>query len=256
MSRYAYNNLRKLKEFHKINYIATNIKIPIKTPIIMSEPVYGPPTYEEAMAPIYGPPTYAESMSQMPVNLGSSVSLLDQLGVQPVRVVDTRVNIDKTLKWTFLQGPTLTSFQQYNANSQDTTSLSFNCNPPSMDTIVDRKMRLLFPVQLTFNGHTGTQQTASAGSTANKLLSYGNGDAFRANPVSSIISGITMQINGGNVNLPLYDVIQPLSRFAKKSVLDQEWSCTTSFQDTYQEYYQGFYSFSSSWFIPSNSCIR
>lgn len=173
------------------------------------------------------------------VSIGSPVSLLDQLGVVPVRVIDKRVDIDRTLKWTFNQGPTLTSFQQYNANSSDTTSLSFNCNPPSMDTIVDRKFRLYFPVQLTFHGHTGTQQTSSAGSTANKLLSYGNGDAFRANPISSIISGVTLQINGGNVNLPLYDVIQPLSRFAKKSVLDQEWSCTTSFQDTYQEYYQG-----------------
>lgn len=116
------------------------------------------------------------------------------------------------------------------------TSYSGNSVQHSMlipdNSVLDRRMYLRWPVQLTLTG------TGSAG----KLLQLGTNDGIRANPISAMISNSQCAINGLTVSTILSDYVQQLTHYEDGADETSWYSMSPSMPDKFQTYsdYSGY----------------
>lgn len=147
--------------------------------------------------------------------------------LQPVKVIDPRVWVDRPREYAVLQSGKEVMYKAYTSTSISSASIQFSCPPPSGNVIVDRKMYISLPVRLTFTG-PGTN-------TDNLLMP--NRDAPRAFPFSSACDTLNVTINNTSVTMNMADVIHPLLRFnTKEDLKNFEYSGTTSCLDQSQNY--------------------
>jgi len=161
------------------------------------------------------------------------------LSYAPLKVVSVNDPVIDLLdqqdrEYVIIKGGNQYTYKQYNAQTISNTSITFNCPPPSANTIVSRKMYVQIPVRLTFTG--SNTHTGATGAAENNLLSPGN-DAFRQFPISSSCNMLQLVINGQPVNIPLSDVIHALSLYnCGESVLATEFSISPNMPDQTHDY--------------------
>lgn len=147
-----------------------------------------------------------------------------------VRVLDPLVNVSQERVYAVLSGGSRISWKPFTTNSFDNTSFQFSCPPPSPNIFIDRKIYLKVDVTLDF---TGTINPATPGGG---ILQAGV-DAFRAYPLSSNMSVLTVTINNTAVSVNMSDTIRALLHFHNDvNQRNQELSLTPSMQDQSQNY--------------------
>lgn len=156
--------------------------------------------------------------------MSRSIARLDTYVLQdPVTDLKTKrfYSIWKGSKQNTYVPNTSTSF----SNSQ----IQFSAPPPNPTTIIDRKIYLGIPIQITFTGNTGN--------LAIPLLQYGVADAFRSFPVASIIQTTAITINNTTVQINTNDLFPMLLWFYNGQDLENyDYSTSPVMQDQSQTY--------------------
>lgn len=116
------------------------------------------------------------------------------------------------------------------STSYSNTSIQFSAPPPSPTTVIDRNIYLGIPIELNFTGDTGNDDIGL-------LDDYGNGCAFRAFPLQSIIQTTTVTINNTSISYNTNDLFPYLLRLSTCAKEDAAYySQTTTMQDQSQDY--------------------
>jgi hypothetical protein len=119
-----------------------------------------------------------------------------------VQVTDPRIDVGKQRSYAVLEGGSTVSWKPNISTSYSTSSIQFSAPPPNPRVLVDREVKIVYPIQLSFTG------TSSSGN----LLQIGSNDALRAYPISSTLTTLAVTINNSQVSINMSDVIQALLR--------------------------------------------
>lgn len=150
---------------------------------------------------------------------------LTPLNTFVVRYPPTDINSKR--EFAILKGGSNVSIKIGTTSSYSNTNATFSLPPASPQTIYDRTIWMKFPVRTTFTG------TAPVGEYL--LLNFR--DAFRAFPLSSCISSMTLKINNNAMSLSLSDFIHGGLRYYNNGDMRQIcYSQCPSMLDTYQQY--------------------
>lgn len=117
--------------------------------------------------------------------------------IKYVNVEEPRTKLSQSKLYAVLRGGSVVTHQVVNANSYSSSQWTFNCPPPSKETFIDREVELSVPVTVDFTG------TAPGG----QYLLQSGYDAFRCNPLSSIIKTLTVKIGSSQVTIDLNESI-------------------------------------------------
>src|ERR1700722_13929663 len=160
---------------------------------------------------------------------------LNPVPLETVSTLAPITRVSEQRKFAILRAPSLVNYQVWNSSSFSTASISWSAPPPSIQTLVCRKVLMSVDFALQFNA-----PNASAAPTL-PLLQLGAGiDGLRAFPLSSVISTLQFTINGAAVSVQIADVISPYVRLnnANKQTLDGEYSVCPSYPDQAQDWSQ------------------
>lgn len=143
-----------------------------------------------------------------------------------VLVQDPLVAINEKREMAVLKGGSEVSYKEFVAQSQSTSSTIFSCTPPSPQIIVDRKMYIKVPIDITLTCAGGVDQLKAA-----------QVNAFRAFPLAHIMNTLKVEINNTSVTSNVNDYVIDLLRYNNFADLSEyELSGTPSFPDEYAEY--------------------
>jgi len=152
------------------------------------------------------------------------------LSVVPIETVAVNVpvlDINEPREYVVMKGGNYVQYKQYTSTSFSSNSFQFSCPPPSEKILVNRKVYLQTPVNISFTGVVSGVST---------LLNSGY-DAPRAFPLATNLNTISVTINNGTVNINSADVIQPLLRYNNPECLKEyDYSITPTEMDESQEY--------------------
>lgn len=144
-------------------------------------------------------------------------------------VYEPRLELGNRRQWIVVRGSEAVTYYAFPAQTASSNQWTFNCNPPSRDTVLDRVVLIEVPYTLTFGPN-------ALNPTANNLLQPGR-DAFRAFPISSITQTLSAVINGFPVTIELGPIISSLSRFhVPYSVKNGMMSIAPNMTDNCQTY--------------------
>lgn len=147
--------------------------------------------------------------------------------IPTVQMFDPRININSSRQYSVLRTGTDITYKEFPTNTVSNTNINFNCPPPSLSTIVDRQIYLKLGVNIKFTG------TAPNGQ---RLLQNHN-DAFRAFPLSGVMSNLQVTVNNNSMNINLQEMLSCLMRYHNpQNVRDRNFSVTPSCLDKSQNY--------------------
>jgi len=145
--------------------------------------------------------------------------------IQPVKVLDPKLNFYENKKYVALKGGSQNTYQRFPANNVSSSSAQFTVNPPNSQTAVNRHVLVRYYVDIQF---TGTSQSGN-------LLQLGTNDGFRALPISTSISTATIQINNSSVVQNISDYLQAVLRYNDNIFTrSEDLSLAPSMLDQYQ----------------------
>jgi hypothetical protein len=149
---------------------------------------------------------------------------------RPVNILDSRVAHIKTeIPFGVLSGSAQNTFQNFGATSQNTSTITYNVQVPSMSTVIDRNV---------LQKSTETIQILIANVPVNELaFDYGDKDALQAFPLNSLITTQTATINNTSVTTNLQDVLPQLLRMYDDEALQRYNSLSPSLPDKFWKNY-------------------
>ena len=151
--------------------------------------------------------------------------------LEPVRVMDPRVNFSSQREYAVLTGGEQVSWKPYMSTSYSNSAWNFSAPPPSPLICVDPKVYVTVPVQINFTGTTTNP--------SNTILNNGF-DALRAFPLSQIIQTLTVRLNNSAASINLSDVIGAILRYnTPQKIKEFDFSGCPTMQDYYQNYSDG-----------------
>lgn len=160
------------------------------------------------------------------------------LDITPLRILktqppNTRIGSDRA--FAIVNGPMQNSFKPITSTSVSNSSIAFTAPPPSVLTMVDRRILIGVTVSLLVTGTVVAPYT-------NLGDDWPNATALRAFPLQSIVSTASMTINGNSVTLNTSDMLSALLRIrnSEKQVQDRQFSITPAMLDQFQTYGEGF----------------
>jgi len=122
---------------------------------------------------------------------------------KPILVRDSRLNdITSQVEIAMPQGAERSTFQRFSASSSSTSNMSFNIQPPSQSTAVDRNVMIRSTVNSVLR-ITNVPVGVDA-------FPYGDRLSFQAFPLNSIFVNSTATINDNSVSVNASDIISPL----------------------------------------------
>lgn len=144
-----------------------------------------------------------------------------------VLVKDDRLAVSDSIKYAVSKGGQNVTVNSFNAISKSTSSLTFNVQVPSEQTIIDRRVMLRSKFTIELKGVPADDKF---------LLNLGTSDALAPFPMHQCIQTMQATINNNTVNLNCLDVINAIIRSNDVRELSAYNSmCPTAF-DTYQSY--------------------
>ena len=145
-----------------------------------------------------------------------------------VLVKDDRLVVTDSVKYAVIKGGQNVTANTFNAIAKSPSSLTFNVQVPSEQTIIDRRVLL----KTTFT----LKLTGSADASGNYLVNLGRTDALAPFPMHQLFQTIQSTINNNSINLNCQDVINAIVRSNDIRELSAYNSmCPTAF-DTYYNY--------------------
>ncbi len=166
-----------------------------------------------------------DAISVVPVN-GANVT------IDPAVVLDPTIDFKTKQSYLITKGGTLNTYRPITSNTFSDSNVQFQVDIPSPDIVFDRRIKVAFPLDITFTGNTGNP--------AIPLLNYGFLDAFRAFPLSSIIQSLNVTWNSSTVSQNINDTNNALQWYQSEQHLETEdYSTFPAFQDQFQEYTSG-----------------
>lgn len=142
--------------------------------------------------------------------------------METIKVLDPRVNLmaDSEKNHVVLQGGSRLTSQVNTADSYSSSQALFSFQPPSVETITDRNMKLKCYVQ--FDAVGGN-------------FDIGTSDAPRQMPLASMMENLQVTINGESISTPIGDYIHALLCYHNEaSDRDRAYSESCGMPDAYQ----------------------
>ena len=149
-----------------------------------------------------------------------------KIEVEPVRTEVT--NVDAKPVYEAKLGGVTNTYREVISTSYSNSQATFQANPPSPNTLVDRHVYLKVPVTIDFTG------VSAPGAN---LLQSGY-DAFRAFPLQNVIDNLQVTVNNSKFTIESSEVINELMRFYGEPREQEHLSNSPCFMDQSQEYSQ------------------
>lgn len=152
--------------------------------------------------------------------------------LEPVLVKDPRVIVDNKRVYSILKCGKETNFKKWTTNSVSNSNINFSTPPPSAGIIIDRKITLTLPMQLTLQ--------FSVPNIINTLSVEPNFFAPRAFPIHSMLNTVQLTINNCSITQNIGEIIHSLLRYNTfLDLLATEYSETPACLDSYMSYEDG-----------------
>jgi major capsid protein len=153
--------------------------------------------------------------------------------LKTVRVVDPRVNFANEREYAVVSGGNQVSWKPFMSTSYSNGSFNFSAPPPNPGICVDPRVYISVPLTIDFAG-------VNTGGAGNLNLLIDGDDAFRAYPISSVCSTLTVRINNSAASINLSDVMPSLLRYnTGHNIREFNYSTCPCMQDYYQLYSDG-----------------
>ena len=149
-----------------------------------------------------------------------------------ILVKDDRLNVTDAVSYAVHKGGQNMTSAQFNAISQTPSSVTFNIQVPSEQTIIDRRVLWQSVVTLKLD-FLGTAQNAGR-----MPINYGVTDSLCAFPLHQLASVMTCTINNNSVSLNVRDALPAILRFNDRRELQRYNGYTTVAPDTVADYSQ------------------
>ena len=141
-------------------------------------------------------------------------------------------DITDQLDYAVLSGASSNTYQQFNAVSTSSSSITFNLQVPSESIVTSREVMIRTDINFTVD--------VTNVPVGQKAFDYGNTDALQAFPLNSLFSTSSAQINNTNVSVNTQDVLPQLLRLNNSRELYKYNSFTPSLPDqAYVSYADG-----------------
>ena len=147
-----------------------------------------------------------------------------------VLVKDDRLNVTDTVSYAVHKGGQNMTSAQFNAISQSASSVTFNIQVPSEQTLIDRRVLWRSTVLL---------KLAVLGTPANAgqlPINYGVTDSLSAFPLHQLASVMTATINNNSVSVNIRDVLPAMLRFNDRRELQRYNGYTPVMPDLTAQY--------------------
>jgi len=155
---------------------------------------------------------------------------------QKVLVKDDRLMVTDSVKYAVIKGGSNMTCAQYRAISQSPSSVTFNVQVPSQETVISRNA--LIRTTLTFSV-TATNLAAYNATQAENLIDYGSQDAFGPFPFNQCVNSVQWTINNNTVSQNTREILPVLTRIHDKRFLARYNGMTPTMFDTYGNYNDG-----------------
>ena len=162
------------------------------------------------------------------------MSLNQNIGYQLVR--DSRLMPSDHVNYEVYEAPRYTSIQTYPVVSSSNSSLNFNIQTPSLQTIINKRMYVNTSIQFVCN-LTPAVQPSTNGTTVNPNwpFNWGTSVAPSAYPLQSLISTLQLTINNTTLSQVQSEEIQTILRLMDPSKLQRN-SMTPTQLDSVMNY--------------------
>ena len=124
-----------------------------------------------------------------------------------MEVVDDVSNINEESYFPIYTGGSRVSYKNVTTTNFSNSTFNFTIQVPSLNTIVDRVIMLKTNIKLIFTG------SINSGVTETSQLINAGYDAFRAIPLASNMSNMSVTLGTITNSINIKDLIQPLSRY-------------------------------------------
>ena len=161
---------------------------------------------------------------------------LSYVPLKPILVVPNDQKVVTAVGYGVLQSAEQVSFKAFTCNAISPSSLSWSCPPPSGQIILSKTVWCVLPIRLTF-----TAQVISTNAAFTAMVTPLNAgmDAPRCFPSLGSIQSLKLMICNDAYDMPLADVIHPLSHYNICSgIRTKDFSSTPNMTDNAQSYSQ------------------
>ena len=142
-------------------------------------------------------------------------------------VYDDRLMVSDSVDYAVIKGGSQVTQATFAAISQSTSSVTFNINVPSEQTLIDRRVLWRATVQLRLTGIPANNAY---------LINYGANTALAPFPLHNLCSVMSATINNNTVSTNIQDVLPALLRCNDSRELAAYNGMTPTMFDTYQKY--------------------
>jgi len=151
------------------------------------------------------------------------------LSYSPVNIIPVRdsvLHLDEQVSYAAYLGASSITYKEVISTSYSNSQMSFSCNPPSPQTVIDRRVMLKVPVTLIFTG------VPAAGT---RLLQSGY-DAFRAFPLHSVMNNLAVSLNNNKITIESSELVNEMLRAYGEDSEKEFLSTSPIWPDGSQEY--------------------
>lgn len=152
-------------------------------------------------------------------------------GIKKLAFVDPKIDVSKQPTYVFRAGSSQIAYNNYPSNSNSNINQSFNIPVSSLETIVDREIKQLNPINIKFQGVINNGMTGT-------LINIGSQDALRRFPIQRQLSNLTLSVNSSNITTSPNLYMAAFSEYQKRDLEQTELSTAPSMKDAYAEYNQ------------------
>jgi hypothetical protein len=143
-------------------------------------------------------------------------------------IKDSRLMVKDTINYGVVKGGETITHQRNNVVAASTTSLVFNVQVPSLQTVIDRRVMLGADITLKISGTTANNTTY--------LVNYGTTDALAPFPFHQMMATMTSTLNSSSVSVNVPDILAPFLKLHDKRQLNKYNSSTTTLTDIFSRY--------------------
>lgn len=147
-----------------------------------------------------------------------------------VLVKDDRLNVTDTVSYAVHKGGQNMTSAQFNAISQSASSVTFNIQVPSEQTLIDRRVMWRSTVLLKL------AVLGNANNAGQMPINYGVTDALAPFPLHQLASVMTATINNNSVSINIRDVLPAILRFNDRRELQRYNGMTPVMPDLVAQY--------------------
>ena len=149
---------------------------------------------------------------------------MNDSSIIPVSIEDSRIS-DITDKEIFgvHSSASQSTYQQYQANTQTNSSITFNCQIPSENIVIDREIKIQSTVTFTIQ--------ATNVPPGEDVFNWGSNFSFQAFPLNSLFTTTQCTINNASTSTNLMDIKDIVLRMMDRRSLNKLNSMTPSLPD-------------------------